>query len=236
MQNKGTKWLEEETKFLLENYRKSSNKELATLMGRTEKTIYRKACKLGLCSTDKDIKYKVDHIDKVFGKLTVVSFDDFRSSKNKKRRYTYWNCICECGGKISVPSNALLNGNTKSCGCLKNVLEKGEASCNRLFSIYKESALIRKYEFCLTKEKFIEITQKNCYYCGTPPKQKIFPAGFNGEYIYNGIDRKVNEIGYTDQNCVPCCILCNRAKSTVSPSEFEEWLNTLVEHRNAQTI
>ena len=30
-----------------------------------------------------------------------------------------WRCKCDCGKEVIVQSSNLINGNTKSCGCLK---------------------------------------------------------------------------------------------------------------------
>lgn len=77
----------------------------------------------------KYIKEKKEHpsyynnlINQVFGKLTVLEFDEKttiekRTENNKK---SYWLCKCECGNQISVVSTSLLNGSTKSCGCLRS--------------------------------------------------------------------------------------------------------------------
>jgi hypothetical protein len=51
-----------------------------------------------------------------FGRLKVISY----FGKNK-HGLILWNCECECGNKnIIVCSSNLLNGSTKSCGCLKS--------------------------------------------------------------------------------------------------------------------
>lgn len=46
-----------------------------------------------------------------FGKLTPISY--FKENNRIK-----WNCICDCGAQVSVASNNLTNGHTKSCGCI----------------------------------------------------------------------------------------------------------------------
>lgn len=48
-----------------------------------------------------------------FGRLTVVSMTDKRID-----RHVVWECQCECGSICFVPSNSLITGRTKSCGCL----------------------------------------------------------------------------------------------------------------------
>lgn len=51
-------------------------------------------------------------------RLTVI--ERIKSEKNKRR--TYWLCECNCGkhNRIIVDGVQLRNGNTKSCGCLRN--------------------------------------------------------------------------------------------------------------------
>lgn len=50
----------------------------------------------------------------VFERLTVLKLT---TERNKKGRQL-WLCECTCGTHITVTSNALQSGNTKSCGCL----------------------------------------------------------------------------------------------------------------------
>jgi hypothetical protein len=39
--------------------------------------------------------------------------------KGRKNGRPLWHCRCDCGNEIIVGANALRQGNTKSCGCLK---------------------------------------------------------------------------------------------------------------------
>lgn len=86
---------------------------------------------------------------------------------------------------------------------------------------------IRGLNFTLTREQFKIITQQNCFYCGTKPKNKWVyhkRCSKDGNYIYNGIDRVNNDIGYMIENCVPCCKKCNTAKSNFALDEFKIWI------------
>lgn len=49
----------------------------------------------------------------VYGKLSVLEF----SHKNMHGRYQ-WRCLCECGNITVVDKTKLVNGKTKSCGCM----------------------------------------------------------------------------------------------------------------------
>lgn len=50
-----------------------------------------------------------------FGRLTVVS----RAANKSYSTGAVWSCRCECGAVVTVISSYLVNGNTKSCGCLR---------------------------------------------------------------------------------------------------------------------
>lgn len=169
-----------------------------------------------------------------FTRLTVLERTE--SPAHLKRKYVFWRCLCDCGNHCSVMSAALRNGATKSCGCLKKEtngnqvrLQYGEANFRYLFNRYKARARTNKLDFRLTKEEFRSLTKQNCYYCGFQPNQIVAHPDHYGEYIYNGIDRKDNSIGYILENCVPCCKKCNRAKNDLSMNEFNEWISRLVE-------
>ena len=70
---------------------------------------------------------KDDLIGKKFNKLTILS--QAPSIKGKIQYY----CQCDCGRKTTVSKQHLLNGHTKSCGCLKQKITDGEDLTNQRF-------------------------------------------------------------------------------------------------------
>jgi hypothetical protein len=60
----------------------------------------------------KNLRFK-DLSDKRFGRLVVLN----RAGTAKYKQST-WNCVCDCGTKKVIASQALLQGLTQSCGCL----------------------------------------------------------------------------------------------------------------------
>jgi hypothetical protein len=50
---------------------------------------------------------------------------------------------------------------------------------------------------------------------------------FNGVYVYSGLDRVDNTVGYTLDNVVPACKACNHAKVDMSYAEFTAWIARL---------
>jgi len=142
----------------------------------------------------------------------------------KHNNNTEWLCVCDCGAVRYVGSGRLRKGRTLSCGCLRhemNTLPTGEAAFNRLFSSYKRDATKRGHSFELPKRYFSYLIRHPCGYCGRPPSN--YTAGTvrnNGGITFSGVDRIDNEVGYTKDNCVPCCTWCNRAKGPQSAEEF----------------
>lgn len=51
-----------------------------------------------------------------FGELTAIE-RDFQAQIEKKSIKPIWKCECACGNIVSIRSNNLLRGTTKSCGC-----------------------------------------------------------------------------------------------------------------------
>jgi 5-methylcytosine-specific restriction endonuclease McrA len=49
----------------------------------------------------------------------------------------------------------------------------------------------------------------------------------DGLFIYSGLDRIDNNLPHTEENVVPCCKQCNKAKSYRSQEEFFEWVENV---------
>ena len=115
-------------------------------------------------------------------------------------------------------------------------MPSGESSFNALYDNYKRGALRRGYEFSITKDQFKSITKQDCHYCGKEPQQKAYWNGCNGEYIYNGIDRKDNVMGYIIENSLPCCWFCNQIKGTMSYEEMLDSIRRIYTHLKLQEM
>ena len=55
-----------------------------------------------------------------FGRLTALYPTERRDQKGS----IYWRCRCDCGRETEVTENGLVHGNNKSCGCLKEEIQK----------------------------------------------------------------------------------------------------------------
>ena len=174
----------------------------------------------------------IDETGNKYGRLTVKNRDG-----TDKHRSAVWSCVCDCGNEVSVRGDRLRSGRSRSCGCLHreitseiHKLPAGEASFNRLYRDYRASAKRKGMEFTLKKKQFHALSSLNCYYCDIYPSQVKRYEGCNGEYIYNGIDRLDNEVGYTTENSVACCEKCNMAKRTMTQEVFYGWVYNTYHH------
>ena len=55
-----------------------------------------------------------------FGRLIAL-----HPTENRSGGSVVWHCQCDCGKTVDVPSNRLIRGNTKSCGCLRKDVAGG---------------------------------------------------------------------------------------------------------------
>ncbi len=84
----------------------------------------------------------------------------------------------------------------------------------------------RNLAFELTFDQAMELIKQRCKYCqSTPSNRKQSKANKNSPLLYQGIDRVDNSLGYTIDNCVPCCRNCNWAKSKMQYDEFIAWVS-----------
>lgn len=181
-----------------------------------------------------------DLTGRTFGRLTVSNF----AGTNDANQVT-WNCICSCGNKRVLITTKLSRGITQSCGCAsieRSTKPPGEVSRNTKWSKFliqscKERGLVNEF----TKAEFFSIISLNCFYCNAEPRLYSAYQGPTGKIKQsykinqikqdtidrssikvNGIDRVDNKIGYTKNNCVPCCWDCNKIKSDYT---IYEWLS-----------
>ena len=173
----------------------------------------------------------INEIGNRYGRLLVIK----RAGSND-RGNAVWLCKCDCGNETEVPGIVLRDGRTKSCGCLRDEflgkMPKGEAAFNSLLDNYRRNAEKRGIEFDLSEQEFRSLTEQDCYYCGSPPLASYTSSGCNGDYIYNGVDRVNNELGYIVDNCVPCCKFCNRAKGWDSHEVLIAYLDRVAAFRS----
>jgi len=95
---------------------------------------------------------------------------------------------------------------------------------------YRRHAAARHLSFELGFEQFLHLTRQRCAYCGAPPGNVARPSRNRPEFMYTGIDRQENSLGYTVENCVPCCAQCNSIKRGLPYAAWEQWLDRVARY------
>lgn len=151
---------------------------------------------------------------KIFGFWTVVGRSE---AKNKDGYRTKWDVICVCGNKHTVSGGSLRAGDTKSCGCKKNINLRSRPY-EALYNLFLRAARVSTREVAITYEDFVNFASNPiCHYCDSAVIFKEYGAK---SCRYN-LDRTDNDIGYTVDNCVVCCKDCNGGKG--ARYTYGEW-------------
>ena len=99
---------------------------------------------------------------------------------------------------------------------------------------YLYRAKKRGLEWALTAEQFRILIGGSCFYCGAP----LLNQGHLKDgtpFLYNGVDRMDNGLGYTLENCRSACPHCNRAKSDLSVEDFYAHVQRVTQHQSRAT-
>lgn len=197
-------------------------------------------------------KPRIQIENQVFGQLTAIKpVGRIFIKKNTRVSRVVWECSCTCGNKHLATASQLIRKKCTRCvNCTKNVrkiagtkklleynnsrehLGTAQYSFNRLLSRYKSGAATRNLQFNLTEHEFRVLTSSNCHYCGIAPLKEANFYNYikdDGQayYKYNGVDRKDNKLGYTSENCVPCCSDCNFLKAGRDYDYFISLIKTI---------
>lgn len=152
-------------------------------------------------------------------------FDKRKELYNALKQVNSDKRICVDCGKDYNKFNTLNNQDSKRCShCNENqqnqdtkrIRERNFKNENfrnkeKYFKDYIKGSLRRDYEFTLNFEEFSELVDKECFYCHYKKDEEV-----------NGIDRIDNIKGYTKENTVSCCEICNRIKNVYHPLFFIE--------------
>ena len=162
------------------------------------------------------------YIGQVYNKLTVVEFIKIDSSYKSVYKF-----LCECGNNHNARLNNVRFGKTNSCGCTKtSYLKKNlrrdikEIAVNKVISGFcdRRRSLPKT---TLTKKDVEDLIFKKCSYCKTEASNETKSSDGIRSVRHNGIDRVDSKKGYSLENCVPCCKVCNSMKSNYELDDFK---------------
>lgn len=149
-----------------------------------------------------------------YGSLTYLGESDYKKDGRRTGNFK-----CDCGRLHTTTLRNVYTGKSKSCGCQKykglnphNKTINFEYASNRTFSKVKaqlkESCKKRGLTSSLTDQELKDLVFSKCFYCDQQYDTPI------------GVDRLDNDKEYSKDNCVPCCLVCNRMKLNFTSEQF----------------
>lgn len=168
----------------------------------------------------------IDLTGQSFGIWLVIEQAPRRDNK------TRWLCQCQgCGVKRSLRSTTLRRSVYAKCdgrhlerfsnpAPMHRRKASGYAAGTERYNHTRRQAQKRGFAFALSHEAWSTLVQQDCHYCGIAPLQVVMRRHFNGVFVCNGLDRKDSTQGYTLDNCVACCGLCNLMKQDLAYTQF----------------
>lgn len=194
------------------------------------------------CKKCLSIERRYSHVGYENNTYKVIGVNVERSNQNGRK--VYYDVICKnCGAHLILRWDAIQydTKNGKCCKCCgNNKIPNSNSLFNISYNQYKQNAIMRGFSFDLTKEEFCRLITSNCHYCNGEPIEIESLKRYNrtGKPIYmNGIDRVDSNKGYTIENSVPCCVMCNRMKLNYSLEQFYEHIEKIYNyHKSLTTI
>lgn len=148
-----------------------------------------------------------------YGALTITDSGPLYSGDKRYQKKVM--ARCDCGFERLFDEWQVFNGKVVSCpDC--SLKRRSEALSNiesgwvGLRQQYIGNAIKRGISFNLSVEEVRKIAENNCIYCSAEPVEKKFRRH---SIRANGIDRLDSRLGYSIENCVPCCFDCNKLKA-----------------------
>lgn len=231
IKNQKHKWTNEEVQFLIDNYQLLSQSQLSEKLNIAKNAINRKACKLKLKKEFKGLSFTEEEF------LEVIKNSKNHTEANKKLGYT-GNSISkdtrygQLFNKLKPSISHFQMSSRAKCG--------EDTSFEAYYNHYKSSTDRRKYgniEFNLTLDEFKQIIIQKCHYCqnyGTSGNHILKNRKIKLNHQFCGIDRKDNTKGYTVENSLPCCGICNWMKGDYTYEEFLEQMKLIYKNLNLE--
>ena len=169
-----------------------------------------KGCGCAGSRTNQSINKWEDHIGEIHNQLEIIGFERVWSGNRYRPHYI---CKCECGKEVSVRCQRVLEGQTKSCGCLNKEVQRERLTGTGRHNQHYKTRLYRIYiamkDRCYNEshERYFDYGGRGITICD---EWIDYENGFNEFYdwaINNGydedltIDRIENNKGYSPDNC-----------------------------------
>lgn len=132
-----------------------------------------------------------------FNRWTVLDFS------HVKHGAIYWNCKCECGTLKTIHANTLRNGDSKSCGCLRDEIARAKQTTHGMRGTRTYDTWRGIKGRCLNKDDkaYLDYGGRGVTVCDHWLKFENFFADMGVRPEGLTIDRKDNDGDYTPENC-----------------------------------
>jgi len=138
---------------------------------------------------------------------------------NDNREYSKNNVVSCCNICNRMKAGYTLEDFYSICehiATFNNLIENGRLfphlfrySTNTNYQSYKSCAEKKSTPFSLSEEEFNNLVKQDCHYCG-----------LNKANSESGVDRINSDLGYTMDNVVSCCTICNLMKNDLNKEVF----------------
>ena len=162
---------------------------------------------------------------------------------NHSRRNKEYIFKCNCGNSFTLrDTNQFTTWEDIRCADCKRLARiKPYIGERYVFRRIKWDASKAGRSFNLSFDWFVKAIHLPCHYCNRRDINSVTVASKRpgevllADFRYNGLDRVDNSIGYEEDNCVPCCVVCNRAKNSMGYADFMEYIQALVQHNSGDS-
>lgn len=174
---------------------------------------------------------------KVYGNGIIIK-EEGRTKRGEK----LWLMQCKCDKQYTAHTSVLINGNTKSCGCLR--LERfgvplGLEVNYTWYKCYIKSARERKLEFNLTIQDIVDLFAEQQGVCALTGRKLILPTTsklYRSNKYTASIDRINNDLGYTKENIQIIHKELNMVKWILSNDDFIKLCKEVTDYAKSTTI
>ncbi len=101
----------------------------------------------------------------------------------------------------------------------RNYNQESKNSLDDYYNEYYRNAIKRNLQYLIDRQNFKDTVMKPCYYCGEVKENEV-----------RGIDRIDSSRGYTVENIVACCSMCNTMKNEFTINDFLEKIKQIHTH------
>lgn len=171
----------------------------------------RDKCEIRRCSKGKRIRDYMEYEKRPESKLVRQKWKKEHPEKSNEYCNKYRTKKRLFDSKSWLEHNTLLAKIWRDTNpeAVKKIRNKAKLKPINIMKDYKLCASNRNISFELTLEEFTNIISHNCHYCD-----------YKDDIYFNGVDRKNNKLGYTIDNCLPCCRICNFMKCDNDYDDF----------------